>query len=77
MNIKDFKKSEQEDVRQTFDKYKDFSKDQLMQELLSTVKTQKQNGTFNKEQLLSTLALITPSLSEEQKQRLYSIVEQL
>jgi hypothetical protein len=77
MNIKDFKKTEQEDVKQTFDKYKNLSKDELMSELLFTVNKQKQNGTFDKEQLLSTLALISPSLSEEQKQRLYSLVEKL
>ena len=77
MNIKDFKKPEQEDVQQTYDKYKNLSKDQLMSELLLTVNKQKQSGTFDKEQLLSTLALISPSLSEEQRQRLYSLIDKL
>ena len=77
MNIKDFKKTKQEDVKQTYDKYKNLSKDQLMNELLQTVNSQKQNGTFDKDQLLSTLAVISPSLSDEQRHRLYSIVDKL
>ena len=77
MNIKDFKKTEQEDVMQTYDKYKNLSKDQLMQELLLTVSRQKQNGTFDKDQLLSSISLISPSLTNEQREKLYSLVEKL
>ena len=78
MNIKDFKKeNKEEEVKQTVDKYKNLSKDQLMQELLLTVSKQKQNGTFDKDQLLSSLSLIAPSLTCEQKAKLYSIVEKL
>lgn len=78
MNIKDFKKEdEQEKVKQTVDKYKNLSKDQLMQELLLTVSKQKQNGTFDKDQLLSSLSLIAPSLTNEQRTKLYSLVEKL
>ena len=76
MNIKDFKKeNKEEQVKQTVDKYKNLSKDQLMQELLLTVSRQKQNGTFDKDQLLSSLSLIAPSLTNEQREKLYSLVE--
>ncbi len=79
MNIRDFKKnkSNEEDMRSVYDKYKNFSHSQLMQELLRTVNEQKNNGTFDKEQLLSTLSLIVPSLSEEQRERIYSMVDKL
>lgn len=78
MNIKDFKKeNKEEQVKQTVDKYKNLSKDQLMQELLLTVSRQKQNGTFDKDQLLSSLSLIAPSLSLEQRQKLFSLLEKL
>ena len=78
MNIKDFKKeNKEEQVKQTVDKYKNLSKDQLMQELLLTVSRQKQNGTFDKDQLLSSLSLIAPSLTNEQREKLYSLVEKL
>ena len=78
MNIKDFKKeNKEEQVKQTVDKYKNLSKDQLMQELLLTVSRQKQNGTFDKDQLLSSLSLISPSLTNEQREKLYSLVEKL
>ena len=78
MNIKDFKKeNKEEQVKQTVDKYKNLSKDQLMQELLLTVSRQKQNGTFDKDQLLSSLSLISPSLTNEQRTNLYSLVEKL
>ncbi len=78
MNIKDFKTQENEEqVKQTYDKYKNYSHDQLMQELLSAVNKQKQNGTFDKQQLTSMLALISSSLSKEQRERLETLLSQL
>jgi hypothetical protein len=78
MNIKDFKtQNNEEQVKQTYDKYKNFSQDQLMQELLKTVSIQKQNGTFDKQQLTSTLSLIMPSLTKEQQERIQALLNNL
>lgn len=79
MNIRDFNKKnvKEEDVKSAYDKYKNLSQNQLMQELFATVNKQKQDGTFDKNQLLNMISAIAPSLSDEQRQRLYSLLDML
>ena len=78
MNIKDFRtENSEERVKQTYEKYKDYSQDELMQELLRSVNTQKQNGTFDKQRLISTLSLVLPSLNDEQRSKLEELLSRL
>jgi hypothetical protein len=78
MNIKDFRtESSEERVKQTYEKYKDYSQDELMQELLRSVNAQKQNGTFDKQRLISTLSLVLPSLNDEQRSKLEELLSRL
>ena len=78
MNIKDFKtENNEEKVKQTYEKYKNYSQDELLQELMRAVNAQKQNGTFDKERLLSTLALVMPSLNSEQRRKLEELLSHL
>ena len=47
MNIKDFKtENNEEKVKQTYEKYKNYSQDELLQELMRSVNAQKEIGTF-------------------------------
>lgn len=78
MNIKDFRtENSEERVKQTYEKYKDYSQDELMQELLRSVNAQKQNGTFDKQRLISTLSLVMPSLDSEQRSKLEELLSRL
>ena len=78
MNIKDFRtENSEEKVKQTYEKYKDYSQDELMQELLRSVNAQKQNGTFDKQRLISTLSLVMPSLDSEQRSKLEELLSRL
>ena len=78
MNIKDFRtENNEEKVKQTYEKYKDYSQDELLQELLRSVNAQKQNGTFDKQRLISTLSLVLPSLNDEQRSKLEELLSRL
>ena len=78
MNIKDFKtENNEEKVKRTYEKYKNYSQDELLQELMRSVNAQKQNGTFDKERLLSTLSLVMPSLNSEQRRKLEELLSHL
>lgn len=78
MNIKDFKtENNEEKVKQTYEKYKNYSQDELLQELMRSVNAQKRNGTFDKERLLSTLSLVMPSLNSEQRRKLEELLSHL
>ena len=78
MNIKDFRtENNEEKVKQTYEKYKDYSQDELLQELMRSVNAQKQNGTFDKQRLISTLSLVMPSLDSEQRSKLEELLSRL
>lgn len=79
MNIKDFRKTEQseEDIRQTYEKYKGFSQNQLMEELIAMVKKQKSEGTFDKDRIEYMLKAIAPNLTQEQRERIDSLLDML
>ena len=78
MNIKDFKtENNEEKVKQTYEKYKNYSQDELLQELMRSVNAQKQNGTFDKQRLISTLSLVMPSLNSEQRRKLEELLSHL
>ena len=78
MNIKDFRtENNEEKVKQTYEKYKNYSQDELLQELMRSVNAQKQNGTFDKQRLISTLSLVLPSLNDEQRSKLEELLSRL
>ena len=78
MNIKDFRtENSEEKVKQTYEKYKNYSQDELLQELMRSVNAQKQNGTFDKQRLISTLSLVLPSLNDEQRSKLEELLSRL
>ena len=77
MNIKDFRQNAttEDNLRQTYDKYKNYSQNQLFEELMSAVGSQKNEGTFDKNKLETILSAIAPNLTEEQKNRLDSLLK--
>jgi len=64
-NIEEF-----DNVKSMYNKYSDMSQNDLEDELFKTIKQQKANGTFSKEQMESTYKMLLPMLTVEQRERL-------
>ena len=60
-----------------YEKYKDMSQGDLMNELMAQVANQKSNGTFNYNQLENSVQQVLPFLNEEQKNNLLTILQKL
>ena len=63
-----------ENVENLYDKYKNFTQDELMQELAKNVAKQKQNGTFDFDSISQSINAILPYLSEEQRQNIMTLL---
>ena len=70
-------KVSQEELYQKYNEYKDLSQSQLNNELFKEVSRQKQNGTFNYQQLDSMLEGLRPTLGEENYKNMKRILENL
>lgn len=55
-------------------KYKDKSEDELMTELGKAVKNAKEDGSFNEESLENFAELVSPHLSDEQREKLCNLI---
>ena len=63
-----------ENIENLYDKYKNLTQEELMQELAKNVAKQKQNGTFDFDNISQSINAILPYLSEEQKQNIMSLL---
>lgn len=92
MDLKDFAKSQnfsnyadeinaneaaQEKAKNIYNKYKDFSKNELIEEIAKQIKTQKQNGTFNKDALLNTLNNFSAFIPQANLNELKELISKL
>ncbi len=57
-----------------YEKYADMDEDGLIAELMKSVREAKANGTYNPEQMQAFIALASPSLSPEQREKLENVV---
>lgn len=64
-------------IEDLYAKYKNMDQNSLMQELVSQVSKQKQDGTFDYDKLNKTIQSVMPYLTEQQKNNLLSIISQL
>lgn len=64
-------------VQEFFDSHKNLSQSQLQEELLREVSKQKMAGTFDFEKLSKTFEMMSPFLSEEQKNQINSMLQGL
>lgn len=67
----------QEKAKDLISKYKNYSQNQLMQELFSIVDKQKKEGLIDKEKLQVIKQTITPYLNSSQLEFLESLIEKL
>lgn len=66
-----------DDVMNFYNKYKEYSSDELLNELISKTNEQKQNGEFNYQQLSSMVDKLSPFLNEQQKNNMRGIMEKI
>lgn len=64
-------------VENMYNSYKDKSEDELITELINHVAKQKQNGTFDMDNLEQMLAKVRPFLNEKQRQKLQDVLKQI
>lgn len=84
MGFKDFcnnqnigEQTNTKNVEELYNKYKDKSENELLDELLKNVSQQKQNGTYNYSNILSMVQNIMPYLNEHQKQKIQEILSKI
>ena len=64
-------------VENLYNTYKGKSEDELLAELVKHVAKQKENGTFDMNNLQNMLAKIMPFLNNEQKKKLNDVLKQI
>lgn len=64
-------------VQEFFDSHKNLSQSQLQEEILREVSKQKMAGTFDFEKLSRTFEMMSPFLSEDQKNQINSMLQGL
>lgn len=67
----------QENIENLYEKYKNFSSDELLGELYKNVAKQKTDGTFDYEKIKNTISGVLPYLNESQKNNLMTILEKI
>lgn len=66
-----------QDIKNLYDKYSNYSHDQLMQELLQQTANKKADGSLNNEKLLELQNKLSPFLNDIQSKNLKDIIERL
>lgn len=72
-----FSQTQINDAKQLFEKYKDFSENDLTGEIAKIIYSQKQNGTFNKEKIYSMLNSISQFIPQDKANQLKELIEQI
>lgn len=74
-NTKSNKKMDENDIQNVLEKYSSFSKEQLMDEFLKASKQKKQEGGLSDEECSKLTSVLSPYLSESQKQQMAELLE--
>lgn len=73
--VKEIPKEEKENITNMYDKYSQFSSDELLSEFIKTSKQRRADGTLNDSELARMKETLLPFLSEEQKGRLNQLLD--
>ena len=68
---------DEQNIRQTLNKYQGMSQSDLMQELIKETNKQKQNGKLNDQKLAELGSQLNPMLDDNQKTKLDEILKML
>lgn len=64
-------------IEDAYNTYKNMNQNELMEELINQVSKQKQDGTFNYQQINNSVQQLMPFLNDEQKNNLLSILQKI
>lgn len=67
--------SEQKKLGDLMEKYKNKSSDELLQELMSVAKKEKQKGNLNEKRLNEIYSTLSPMLNENEKEKLKNLID--
>lgn len=67
----------EDEAKQIYNKYSNYSKDQLIDEFISTSKQKINNGSLSKDKIAQTADVLSGYLNENQKEFLKSLMEKL
>lgn len=67
----------EKDAKELYDKYKDYSENELLNEFLSTSKAKMQDGSLTKEKIQNTVNSLAPFLNSSQKEYLKDLIGKL
>ena len=69
--------STQQEVKDLYEKYKNYSQDELLNEFLTSSKKKINQGSLSKEKLESTIDSLSPYINSEQKSFLDNLIKKL
>ena len=80
--LRNFKKSKEPQIDESdknivkdyIGKYDGFNEDQLIEELIRSVKKSKDEGNYSAEQMKGFIELVSPQLSDEQKKKMSNLI---
>ncbi len=79
-NLKDYNNSTQgieQEAKNLYDKYKDYSQNDLISEFLSNSKQKLKEGSLTQDKINSTANALLPYLNEEQREMMSRLLERL
>ena len=71
------KVEENKSIEEMYNIYKNFSQDELTNELFKNIAKQKSDGTFDYEKINQTISQVLPYLNENQKNNLMTILQKI
>ncbi|MCL1944347.1 MAG: hypothetical protein FWF56_00850 [Firmicutes bacterium] len=66
-----------ENVYDSLNKYSEMDREQLMQQLVGIINTQKSNGTYDKDRINQFLTMASSMLTPEQSVRMKKLIDEL
>ena len=76
-NQESINNSTTEQAKNIYDKYKDFSQEELMHEFLTSSKEKLKNGSLTSEKIEQTANMLSPYLNNQQKEFLKGLLDKL
>ena len=74
---KEFGKENVDFALNNYNKYKDFSQDELINALYQNIQTSKKNGTFNYNQIKNSINSVAPLLNKDQQILLEKLLKEI
>lgn len=71
------KQEQTKSLKDKINEYKSKSQNELLEELVSSVQKQKENGSYNQEKLFEMINTVSPYLTQEQVENMKGLLEKI